>query len=249
VKISVITVSFNSAKTIGQTLSSVDAQSHRSIEHIIVDGASIDGTVSIIDAHRQPWRHVRSERDRGIYDAMNKGLELATGDYVGFLNADDVLADADAIARLAQKALEARCDALYADLVYVGSEDTDVVVRRWRCGTFSHAALSRGWMPPHPTFYVRRSLLAHIGRFDIGMRIAADYEFMLRVLTRPDVTVAQVPGVMVRMRNGGASNGSVAALWQKSREDLRAIRRHGVGGLVTLLCKNARKLPQFLGDH
>jgi glycosyltransferase len=224
----------------------VDVQTWPHIEHIVVDGASTDATMQIVQAHGRRGRQAVSEPDRGIYDAMNKGLALASGDYVGFLNSDDMLADPDAIARLAATARRTSCEALYSDLVYVSAADTTRVVRRWRSGAFTRGALARGWMPPHPTFYVGRSVLERVGGFDPSLRIAGDYEFMLRVLLQPEITVAQVPGVLVHMRTGGASNRSVSALWHKSREDLRAMRRHHVGGLATLLCKNIRKIPQFL---
>lgn len=245
-KISIVTVCFNSVRSIADTLASVDAQTHPDIEHLLIDGASRDGTMNVIGAHARKWRRAISEPDRGIYDAMNKGLAQATGEFVGFLNADDTLVDPDAIARLAEAATNTTCDALYSDVEYVRANDVAEVVRHWRSGNFSRDRLARGWMPPHPTFYVRRALLASVGRFDADMRIAGDYDFMLRVLTRPSVSLVHVPGVMVRMRMGGASNRSPAALWRKSVEDLIALRRNRVGGLGTLVCKNLRKLPQFV---
>jgi glycosyltransferase len=244
--VSIVTVCYNSAAHIEDALRSVDEQSWPYIEHLIFDGASTDRTMQIIQAHSRQGRQVLSEPDRGIYDAMNKGLALARGDYVGFLNADDMLADGDAITRLAATVRRTQCDALYSDLVYVGAQDTARVIRHWRSGRFTRGALARGWMPPHPTFYVRREVLQRVGRFDASMRIAADYEFMLRVLIQPGIAVAKVPGLLVRMRTGGASNRSLSAIWRKSREDLCAMRRHDVGGLATLLCKNFRKLPQLL---
>jgi glycosyltransferase len=245
VKISIVTVCFNSAATIGDMLRSVAVQSYPEVEHIVVDGASQDATLDIV---RHEGAHVAklvTEPDRGIYDAMNKGMRLATGDLVGFLNADDVLADRDAVARLAAVADRTGVDAVFSDLVYVRSHDLDAVVRYWACGDFSRRRLRLGWMPPHPTFYLRRSLLAKIGEFDTGLRIAADYDFMLRALCRADITTAHIPAVMVRMRTGGVSNRSLAMLWRKSSEDLLALRRSGVGGWPTLVCKNLRKLPQF----
>lgn len=245
-KISIVTVCFNSAATLGDTLRSVATQSHAEIEHIVIDGASKDATLDIVRRDGGHVARVVSEPDRGIYDAMNKGLRLATGDYVGFLNADDLLADRDALARLAATAQRTRADALFSDLEYVRPDNIDLVVRYWACGEFSLQRLKQGWMPPHPTFYVRRSLLATIGEFDTGLRIAADYDFILRTLGRADISTAHVPGVMVRMRTGGVSNRSLAMLWRKSREDLQALRRSGVGGWATLACKNLRKVPQFM---
>jgi glycosyltransferase len=245
-RISIVTVSHNSAATILDTLRSVRQQSHASIEHIIVDGGSTDGTLAVVQREGSHVARVLSEPDRGIYDAMNKGLRLATGDFVGFLNSDDVLADPDAAARLADTVQRTGADAVFGSLVYVRPDDLGAVVRYWQCGEFSRQNLRLGWMPPHPTFYVRRSCLAEIGEFDTTLRIAADYDFMLRTLGRPGIAAARVRGLMVRMRTGGISNRSLKMLWRKSSEDLQALRRSGIGGWPTLLCKNLRKLPQFV---
>ena len=244
--ISIITVCFDSADCIVSALRSIDAQRGPDIEHVVVDGGSRDATLTLLDAHARPGRHVVSERDTGIYDAMNKGLRRATGEIVGFLNADDMLASPHTIARIAQAfADDPNLDACYGDLEYISADDPPRTVRYWRSGPFSQEGLRKGWMPPHPTFYARRSLLARVGEFDTRLRIAADYELMLRCLVRPDLRIAYLPEVLVRMRLGGASNASLAALLRKSREDLVAMRRHGVGNITTLLAKNLRKLPQF----
>lgn len=246
-KVTVITVAYNSARTIGDTLASVRDQTHNDIEHIVIDGASKDATLQIVGQYRDSVIRCVSEPDRGIYDAMNKGLRLATGDLVGFLNADDVYADSTALATMAEAASEAPpADAVYADLVYVDEDKPDRVLRHWRSGPFHRASLRYGWMPPHPTFYVRRGVFDRIGPFDDRLRIAADYEFMLRVLTTPGINIAYVPEVLVRMRAGGASNRSLSAMIRKSREDLMALRRNAVGGWLTLAAKNLRKIPQFL---
>jgi glycosyltransferase len=243
-KISLITVSYNSAATIADTLRSVAAQSHPDVEHIVVDGGSRDDTLAIVRACGAHVARVVSEPDKGIYDAMNKGLRLATGDLVGQLNADDMLAAPDTLARIAAAATPG-VSAVYGDLVYVDKDRPEQVVRYWRSGAFSAGRLRYGWMPPHPTLYLRRSVLASLGEFDLRLRIAADYDFMLRCLCQPDFNVAYLPQVLVRMRTGGASNRSLQALVNKSREDLFALRKNGVGGVFSLLCKNARKVPQF----
>ena len=246
-KISVITVAYNSAATIADTLRSVATQQHPEIEHIVIDGASRDSTLEVVRREGAHVARVVSEPDRGIYDAMNKGLQLATGDFVGFLNADDLYADPLAVTRIAEAAATPGIDAVFGDLVYVRGDDTSRVVRWWRSGAFHRARLGWGWMPPHPTFYVRRGLLQDAGMaFDAGLRISADYEFMLRCLSRPDAKAAYVPHVLVRMRVGGASNRSVPAVLRKMREDLSALHRNRVGGVVTLACKTLRKLPQLI---
>jgi glycosyltransferase len=248
VRISVITVTFNSADTISETLASIRSQTHPDIEHIVIDGASTDATLQVLDAHPREGRRVLSEPDSGIYDAMNKGLALASGDFVGFLNADDMLDTPDTLTSIASAAAKGDIDAVFGDLVYVRQDRPDTVLRHWRCGAFAASRLRFGWMPPHPTFYVRRSLLAQIGQFDTRLRIAADYDFMLRCLRLPGLRVAYVPQVLVKMRMGGVSNRSLQAMLHKSREDLDALRRNSVGGVFALICKNLRKLPQFFGS-
>lgn len=245
-KITVITVCYNSAASIGDTLDSVTIQTHRDIEHIVVDGGSTDETLALIRSRGARVATVLSEPDRGIYDAMNKGLRLATGDLVGFLNADDIFDNRDVLAQVARAALDLSVDAVYGDLVYVAQTDPGRLVRHWRSGNFVRSRLGFGWMPPHPTLYIRKSRLAKLGDFDTSFRIAADYDFMLRLLGQPNVEVCYVPKVLVRMRTGGASNRSVKAMLRKSQEDLWALKRNGIGGWPTLICKNLRKLPQFL---
>lgn len=247
-KLSIITVSFNSAATIADTLRSVREQTHPDIEHIIVDGGSTDGTLAIVQREGAHVTQVVSEPDAGIYDAMNKGFALASGELVGFLNADDMLASPGSMAAVAATATVTNADVVYGDLLYVHKDRPDRMIRYWRSGLFAASRLRYGWMPPHPTLYVRRTLLAESGLFDTRLRIAADYDFILRYLSRPGMQVGYVPKVLVKMRLGGASNRSLGAVFQKSREDLIALKQNNVGGLMTLLCKNARKLPQFFGS-
>ena len=244
-KVAVITVSLNSVRTIGDTLASVAAQTHPDIEHLVIDGGSTDGTVDIVKRMGTRVTRLVSEPDKGIYEAMNKGLALATGEFVGFLNADDMFAWPGAVAAIAHAAAAPSIEAVCGDLVYVRQDRPDEVLRLWRCGPFSPTRLRFGWMPPHPTFYLRRSLLTQIGGFNAALRIAADYDFILRCLGRPGMQVGYVPEVLVKMRAGGASNHSMRAMLRKSREDLDALRRNHVGGVATLLCKNLRKLPQY----
>lgn len=247
-RVTIITVCFNSEAHIADTLKSIDTQSWPNIEHVVIDGASTDGTLRILQSHPRAARRVLSEPDEGIYDAMNKGLALASGDLVGFLNADDMLAWPGAVEAIANAAADDNTGAVCGDLVYVRRDRPDDVLRYWRSGAFASSRLRFGWMPPHPTFYVRRSLLARVGGFDTQLRIAADYDFMLRCLCRTDISVAYLPQVLVKMRTGGASNRSLSAMMRKSREDLLALRRNDVGGVFSLVCKNLRKLPQFVGS-
>lgn len=242
-KISVITVCYNSAETIKDTLHSIRDQTHANVEHIVIDGDSRDATKSLIEQYGSHVSIFKSEPDKGIYDAMNKGLTLATGDIVGCLNADDVLASNEVLAHIAA-AMDAQSDMVYGDLVYVDAEKTDKVVRYWDSGEFSTSRLRYGWMPPHPTFYVRRHLIQG-EKYDLRYRIAADYDFMLRCLNKSPTRVRYLPEVLVHMRNGGASNQSFQAMMRKSQEDLDIIRKNSAGGVLTLAAKNLRKIPQF----
>jgi glycosyltransferase involved in cell wall biosynthesis len=244
--VTVITAVFNSVATIADALQSVRKQSYENVEHIVVDGGSSDGSLELIEAHRARLGMIISEPDDGIYDALNKGIRHATGDVVGFMHADDQFASRDALARVVEAFKDPNVGAVYGDLVYVRKEDGQRVVRYWRAGPYSQDRLAQGWMPPHPTFYLRRELYAELGLFNTRYRIAADYESMLRILGRGGVKPAYIPQTLVRMRMGGASNKSIRNMLIKSSEDYAAMREHGIGGLRALLRKNITKLPQFV---
>ena len=244
-QISVVTAVFNRAGTVAEALQSVRAQTWPNVEHIVIDGGSTDGTLDILKAHRSRLATLISEPDAGIYDALNKGIRQATGDVVGFMHADDLFASPLALARVAAEFDDPDVGAVYGDLVYVG-KDASRIIRYWRAGPFSRERLAQGWMPPHPTFYLRRELYEKLGLFDTRYRIAADYESMLRILGRGGVKPAYVPHILVRMRWGGVSNSSLRNMLIKSTEDYTAMRQNGMGGLVALLRKNVAKLPQFM---
>ena len=237
----------NGRDTIADAVASVRAQDGVSLEHIILDGGSTDGTREWLQAHADHRTRLVLEPDAGIYDALNKGFALAAGEVVGLLHADDLYADERVLARVAAAFADPAVDALYGDLQYVRRANPTRVVRQWTSGPFTRSRLRFGWMPPHPTLFLRRRVLAQLGPFDLSYRIAADYEFMLRLLKNPGYRIVYLPEVLVKMRVGGLSNRSLANLRQKSREDYRAMRAHGVGGLGALAAKNLRKLPQFFG--
>lgn len=243
-RISVITAVYNNRDTITDALDSVLAQSHPDVELIVIDGGSTDGTLETLHSFQDRISRLVSEPDQGIYDALNKGIQLATGDVVGFLHADDVFADADSLARIASGFVNDDIEAVYGDLLYVMRDDPEQVVRYWKAGMFSLGQLRQGWMPPHPTFYARRSLYERLGVFDTSYRIAADYECMLRFL-RSGIKVVYVPQVLVRMRLGGASNRSLKNILRKSLEDYRVLKANKIGGMGALLWKNFSKFPQF----
>ena len=243
-KISIITAVYNRAATIADTIGSVRSQTYADIEHVVQDGGSTDGTVAVLERHAAPRMRVESASDGGLYDGVNKGILRANGDVIGLLHSDDVFAADDVIARMVE--ILAGADGVYGDLVYVSAADPARVIRYWRAGPYQRGRLAWGWMPPHPTLYLKRHVLQRWGAYDIGFDIAADYEAMLRWLVRGRIRLAYLPRPMVRMRTGGASNRSLDRIIRKSREDYRAMRRHGVGGLGTLLCKNISKLGQFV---
>jgi glycosyltransferase len=243
-KISVVTAVYNRQSTIGDTLASVAAQTHPDVEHLIQDGGSTDGTLECIRAHATPNTALVSAPDAGIYDAINRGIERATGDVIGLLHSDDRFASPEVLREVAARFEDPEVSGVYVDLQYVSAADPSRVVRYWRAGPYAPEHLTRGWMPPHPTLYLRREVLEQGGLYDTGFQIAADYDAMLRWLAS-GIRLAYLPQVMINMRLGGESNRSLARILRKSREDYAAIRRNGVGGLGTLLMKNARKLPQF----
>lgn len=246
VTISVVTAVRNSRSTIENCLASVGSQSYPSREHVVIDGLSTDGTGEILRKCSDSVDVLISERDTGIYNALNKGINRCTGDIVGFLHADDLYANSDVLARVAHAFRDPAVDVVYGDLLYVSRIDVDKTVRYWKAGAFAPRVLARGWMPPHPTMYVRRSIYSEIGGFDERYRIAADYDSVLRIFARKGVGVVYIPEILVKMRVGGASNASLRNVLRKSAEDYRALRRNRVGGVLSLVAKNVRKVRQFV---
>lgn len=246
-KISVVTAVMNGAETLPAMLDSLKAQTYRQIEHVVQDGGSTDATATLLRTAGLADMALQTRPDTGIYDAINQGIARATGDVIGLLHADDQLAGPQVLAQVAEALQDPAIDGVYGDLEYVAKDDATRVIRHWRAGQYTPAHLKRGWMPPHPTLYLRREVFARVGLYDTSYRISGDYDGMLRFLTTGHVRLAYIPQVMVRMKMGGVSNRSFAHMIRKSREDYRAIRRHGVGGVGTLLAKNLSKLPQFAG--
>lgn len=246
-KISVVTAVMNGRVTLPAMLGSLKSQSYPQVEHVVQDGGSTDGTLAFLDAEGQHDMALQSGPDTGIYDAINQGIRRATGDVIGLLHADDQLAGPHVLAQVAEALQNPETDGVYGDLEYVAQDDDTRVIRHWRAGAYTPAHLKRGWMPPHPTLYLRREVFARVGLYDTSYRISGDYDGMLRFLTAGHVRLGYIPQVMVRMKMGGVSNRSFAHIIRKSREDYRAIRRHGIGGVGTLVAKNLTKLPQFAG--
>ncbi|WP_281718365.1 glycosyltransferase family 2 protein [Pandoraea apista] len=244
-KISVVTATYNCERTILSTLESIRNQTYAAVEHVIMDGASKDRTLEVIGHHKTRDTKVISEADNGIYDALNKGIRATSGDVIGLLHADDVFNSPDTLARVAEAFADASIEAVYGDLVYVDAKDMGKVIRYWKAGQITPGKFRRGWMPPHPTVFVRSSVYRRLGVFDQQYKIAADYDLMLRFLFAGSVKAAYLPIVITRMRVGGASNRSLKNIILKMREDYRVVRSNEVGGLMVLMYKNLTKIPQF----
>jgi len=245
-KVSVITATYNSSSTVLDTLKSLSEQTYQNIEYIIIDGGSSDNTLEVIKQQCPRVTTTISEPDKGIYDALNKGINTATGDIIGFLHSDDLFAYPDAVKDIVDLFQSSECQAVYADLEYVSKSSTNKVVRLWKSGDYSRNKLKSGWMPPHPTFYMRRDLYEKYGVFDLSFKISADYDSLLRYLWGHDLKMSYLPKVLMKMRVGGASNRNLKNIIQKSREDIRALKRSKLFWPRALLMKNLSKITQFL---
>lgn len=245
-RISIITATYNSEKTLKDTLCSLERQTYPDIEYIIIDGESKDNTLTVVNENCTRVSKIICEPDRGIYDALNKGILAASGDVIGFLHSDDLLAYDDAIADIVDTFEKTSCDAVYGDLEYVMQQDTTKRVRLWKSGAFSRLKMQLGWMPPHPSFYMKRSCYHKLGHFSLDYRISADYDSLLRYILVNRINVAYLPKVLVKMRVGGISNRSLSSMMSKSLEDIRIMRTNSMIWPLALAYKNLSKLPQFI---
>lgn len=245
-KISVITVVYNRAATIGSAIESVIKQRDVDVEFIVVDGNSTDGTDQVVSGYRDQIQQYIREPDDGIYDALNKGIKAATGDAIGFIHADDFIAEESTLNHVAQ-ALEAPdVDGVYGDLMYVSEDDTDRITRYWQAGEYAPGKFRFGWMPPHPTVYLKRACYEQFGNFNLEMKTAADYELMLRMMMKHKIRMKYLPEVMVKMRSGGASNASLKNRLNANRDDQLAWSMNGLKAPWGLrFMKPLRKVGQF----
>ena len=245
-RISIITVTYNASDHLRDCLDSVREQDI-DVEHILIDGASTDATLNILDAYKDRLAHVISEKDEGMYDALNKGIGLATGDVIGILNADDFYFSKDTLSRVADAFSDEHVDAVYGDLVYVDRNNTEKVVRAWRSGEYRPRKFYQGWMPPHPTFFVRHRMYQQYGLFNPELGTAADYELMLRMLLKHGIQTAYIPEVLVKMRSGGVSNQSLKNRLKANLMDRKAWTVNDLSPyLWTLWMKPIRKLGQWV---
>jgi len=227
-KVSLITASYNSARTIGDTLRSVNAQTYPRIEHLVIDGGSKDATMEIVGREGARVCGAVAEPDGGIYHAYNKGLARATGEIIGFINSDDVYCSDSVISQVMQVFEDPAVEGVHADVVYVDRRDTRRILRHWKSRPCTPSRLMRGFIPAHPTLFLRRSVYDKAGAFDTNYRLAADYEFMLRVFHIHRISAVYMPQIWVRMRAGGATGGNGMSILKQNEEIRAAQKAHGV---------------------
>lgn len=246
-KISIITASFQCAETIEDCIKSIVNQTYSHMEHIIIDGGSRDGTLDVIKKYNHKIAKLVSERDSGIYYAINKGLKNATGDIIGILNSDDLYMDGNVIEDVVNAISKNNVDACYGDLLYVEREDADKVVRVWNAGAYDRKSFRKGWMPPHPAFFVKRSVYEKYGMFNTDFPIAADYELMLRFLYKYNVSTAYIPRVLVKMRTGGKSKPDLIRITKNMIENYRAWKVNELDlNPFTFILKPLSKAVQYI---
>ena len=247
-KISIITVTYNCVSVLTDCLNSVASQSHNNIEHIVIDGASTDGTLSLLNSKIDRLATLVSELDEGIYDAMNKGIKIAKGDIIGFLNSDDFYANNEVISKVVSEfKKEPSLDACYADLIYVNQSNTSKIVRNFKSSEFRQGLFSKGWCPPHPTFFVRRSVYERYGNFDLNYRIASDVDLMMRFLEIHKIKSRHIPEVWVKMRMGGTTNKNFKNIWAQNQEVLSSFDKNGlsVNLIIYVIYKIFSRFKQF----
>jgi glycosyltransferase len=247
-KVSLITATYNSVKTFEMCANSVLNQTYSNIEYIIVDGQSDDGTIELLKSMAITHENINwiSEADKGIYDALNKGLSRATGDIVGFVHSDDFLSNNNIIASIVESFISTDADGVYGDLHYVAKDNTNKIVRNWVSKQYKLKLLKQGGMPPHPTLYLKKKIYDTYGGFDLNFKIAADYDFILRIFKQTHLKFYYLPKTIVKMRVGGASNRSIKNIIQKSNEDYTAVSKNQIGNWLTILLKNILKIKQFV---
>lgn len=244
-KVSIITATYNSERTIKDTLSSVKQQTYKNVEHIIIDGASSDKTINLLDLYGHQGPKV-SECDKGIYDAMNKGVAMAHGDIIGILNSDDFYADNKVIEKVVEAFENSDCDAVYGDLVFIDGKQSNKVVRKWIAGSYDKNQFYNGWMPPHPTVFIRKKVYEKYGLFNLKFKSSSDYELLLRLMFINNINVSYIPQVLVHMRTGGQSNKSLSNRLAAHKEDYMAWVTNGISPKwYTLAMKPLSKIKQF----
>lgn len=245
-KVSIITITYNSASTLKDTIESVINQSYSNLEYIIVDGKSTDGTLNIIENYKNKISNVISEKDHGLYDALNKGISMATGDLIGIIHSDDFYTNNFVIENIVKTIELNKADGAYADLYYVDKDNTNKIFRKWKSGTYKYGMFLNGWMPPHPTFFVKRDCYLKYGSFNLELTSAADYELMLRFIHKNQIKLAYLPEFIIKMRVGGKSNITLKNRIRANQEDRKAWKINGIKPyFYTLYLKPLRKIIQL----
>lgn len=246
--VSLITVCYNSASTLEETLQSVSAQDYPHIEYIVIDGASTDGSLDILSRYKSKIQQLVSEPDQGIYDAMNKGIALATGDIIGLLNADDLYANNNVISKIVSTFHQENIQACYGDLIYFSDKAKEKVYRYWLSNAFEKGSFAKGWSPAHPTFFVRREIYQKYGLFDLTMKMGNDIELMMRLLEKQSIQSQYIPEILVKMRLGGASNKALKNIILQNKCILSAAKKLEIpiSPLTFILHKVLNRVSQFV---
>lgn len=248
-KVSLITVAYNSEKYILDCVHSVNNQSYKNIEHICIDGSSSDKTVDLFKQNTTRENQLISEPDQGIYDAMNKGIKHASGDIIGILNSDDFYYDQSIIELIVQEFEKNNCDAVYGNLVFVDAKRTDKIIRTWKSSAFKSGGFKNGWHPPHPTLFLKKEVYEKYGHFDISLNVSADFELMLRLFERFKINSSYINKTIVKMRYGGESTGSIKKIFEGNSNILKAFKKNGVEASHFYLLKRLiPKLKQFISN-
>lgn len=245
-KISIITCVLNNSNLIKKSIKSFQTQIYKNKEHIIIDGGSKDGTLDVIKKFKDRNLILSTSSDKGIYHALNKGINLSSGGIIGILHSDDFYKDNKVLKTIAKTFKQTNADLIYGDLVYVNKQYPFKVLRYWRAGKYLKKKLFNGWMPPHPTVFIKKSVFKKIGKYKTNYQISSDYDFLVRVLRKKNIKKIYIPKILVNMRIGGVSNNSIKNLFKKSIEDFKIIKANKIGGFLTLLNKNFSKIGQFL---
>jgi len=245
-KVSIATITYNSSSTLKETILSVINQDYPNIEYIIKDGGSTDETINIAETFRNKIHRIVSEKDAGLYDALNKAIDLCTGEIIGFIHSDDILIDHSVISEIANIFEKEKCDGLYANLYYVNRFDTSKIIRKWNSGKYKDGMFLSGWMPPHPTFFVKKECYENFGKFNLQLKSAADYELMLRFIHKNKIKISYLDNYIIKMRAGGQSNINLRNRLLANKEDRMAWKINNLKpNFYTLTWKPIRKILQY----
>lgn len=247
-KVSIITATYNSEKTISTCLNSIVSQNYSEIECIVIDGKSSDSTIQIIEKFQSKYKFIKvfSEPDNGIYDALNKGIFKASGSIVGFVHSDDILINSDVINNVVNRFFINECDGVYGNVLHVSFNNLNKITRHWKSKPFDSKLIKKGWMPPHPSLFLRREIYQKHGNFNLDFKISADYDFLIRIMNDNLIKLEYINIYTHKMRNGGASNGSLNKLFMAAKEDFKVIKHNNIGGYITFIKKKISKIKQHI---